>query len=367
MKKHLQTGITSRISWIILGFLIISCNGTPNQATAPVVLPSSIPIATSTQQQLVHSTTPLISLNLAGGDSLQRGLNAALWLPNGKLALSGANGVSLYQGLQAGLRAQSAPSFQTQAAAENPTLLTAAADGSGLTWVSGQRKIMFWDTTQSDAVSMIVESDSPVTGLALEPDQTELVYSNLNGSLIFQDIGSHEITRKWELTSWLNNLSFSPDGQYLAGTTLSDFKVTIYSQTGEVIKQLEWGDAVHPALSGAFFSPNWQKVAWVSRSAVQLMDVATGEQTVLLNHEDAVGTIAWASDNHLLATSSILSQNGTVTAAVFVWNADTGLLSAILPMPTPVQSITFAPDAKSLAVLDVTGEVRIWSLEAQNE
>ena len=96
------------------------------------------------------------------------------------------------------------------------------------------------------------------------------------------------------------------------------------------------------------------------------MDVATGKQTVLLNHEDAVGAIAWASDNFHLATSSILSQNGTVTAAVFVWNADTGLLSAIFPMPAPVQSITFAPDAKSLAVLDVVGKVRIWSLEAQN-
>ena len=57
-----------------------------------------------------------------------------------------------------------------------------------------------------------------------------------------------------------------------------------------MLKQLEWTEAVNPSLSGAFFSPDWKKLAWVSQSVVQFMDVTTGKTTTLLSHEDASGS-----------------------------------------------------------------------------
>ncbi len=73
------------------------------------------------------------------------------------------------------------------------------------------------------------------------------------------------------------------------------------------VKRLEWTEAVHPSLLGAFFSPDWKKLAWVSQSVVQFMDVATGKTTVLLSHEDAVGAVAWAPDSTMFATSSTIN------------------------------------------------------------
>ena len=62
----------------------------------------------------------------------------------------------------------------------------------------------------------------------------------------------------------------------------------------------------------------------------------------LVNHEDAVGAVAWAPDSTLFATSSTIAQGGDITAAVLVWDSNTGKLYHTYTQSAPVQSITFA-------------------------
>jgi WD40 repeat protein len=174
---------------------------------------------------------------------------------------------------------------------------------------------------------------------------------------------SQRITQKWRQNAWLSDLSFSSDGRYLAGVDASSLTATIYTRDGQLVKQLKWTDAVNPSLFGAFFSPDWKKLAWVSQGAVQFMDVGTGKTTVLLNHEDAVSSIAWAPNSLLFATSSTITQGGEITAAVLVWDSNTGKLLYTYPQTSPVQSISFAPDNLNLAVLDVDGQLHIWALD----
>ena len=76
-----------------------------------------------------------------------------------------------------------------------------------------------------------------------------------------------------------------------------------------------------------------------------------------------VGAVAWAPDSTLFATSSTITQGGDIIAAVLVWNSNTGKLNHTYPQTSPVQSITFAPDNLSLAVLDVAGQLHVWRLD----
>lgn len=304
-----------------------------------------------------------MSMDLSVNQGNRQVLTALIWLPDGKFVLTGSGGISLYQLPKAGLQPQAAASFQSQITAENPTLLTSTPDGIDLAWITADRTVVYWDTTQAAAAANIGTSDSPITGLALNPNRKDLVYSTFNGEIYLWSSGSQSIIKKWKQNSWLSDLSYSPDGQFLAGVDPSNFTATVYTQDGQIVKQLEWTDAVNPSLFGAFFSPDWKKIAWVSQSAVQFMDVATGKNTVLLSHEDAVGAVAWASDSTLFATSSTITQGGDITAAVLVWDSNTGKLLRTYPQTSPVQSITFAPDGKSLAVLDVSGQLYVWGLD----
>jgi WD40 repeat protein len=231
-----------------------------------------------------------------------------------------------------------------------------------LAWITTEHTVMYWNTTQAANAVSIGASDSPVTGLALNPNKKELAYSTLNGDMYIWDSLSQRIIQDWRQSAWLSDLSFSGDGQYLAGVDPSSFIASIYTQEGQVYKQLEWTEAVHPSLFGAFFSPDWKKLAWVSQSVVQFMDVATEKLDVLLTHEDAVGAVAWAPDSTLFATSSTIAQGGDITAAILVWDSNTGELNHTFTLAAAVQSMSFAPDNLSLAVLDVAGQVHVWRL-----
>jgi WD40 repeat protein len=65
----------------------------------------------------------------------------------------------------------------------------------------------------------------------------------------------------------------------------------------------------------------------------------------------------------LFASSSTINQGGDIISAVMVWDSNTGKLNHTFPQASPVQSVTFAPDNLSLAVLDVAGQLHVWRLD----
>jgi WD40 repeat protein len=347
--------------WV--GLLFISCSLFPGNTINPTSTISPTLVGTIPTQPNPQTGEPVMSLDLSANQRNKQVLTDLIWLPDGKFILAGSGGISLYQTPKAGLEPLAVPAFQSQVAAENPTLLTSTPDGVDLAWITAEHTVVYWNTAQATASANISVSESPITGLALNPNKRELAYSTLKGEVLLWSSESQRIIQKWQQNVWLNDLSFSPDGQYLAGVDLSNFTATIYAQDGQVIKQLGWTEAVNPSLFGAFFSLDWKKLAWVSQSVVQFMDVATGKTTVLLSHEDAVGAIAWALDSRLFATSSTITQGGDITAAVLVWDSDNGKLLHTFPQTSPVQSIAFSPDNLSLAVLDVAGQLHVWDLD----
>ncbi len=351
-----------RYAWILIGLIFVSCSAIPGalQKTA-VTQPPGIS-STSSPQPSVKLAEPVYSLDLSANQGKNIPVTSVKWLPDGKFALAGSSGISLYEAPKAGIQPRTAPAMESQMVAQNPTLLTSSPDGLDLAWISADRKVVYWDTAGVSVAEDITASEAPITGLVINPDKTNLAYSTYNGDVFIWGIDAQKVMNSWKKDSWMSDLSFSPDGQYLAGVDLANFTASIYTQDGQIFKQLEWKDPVYPALTGAFFSPDWKKVSWVAQSAVQIMDVTTGDNTFLLSHSDVVSSIAWAPNSKLIATASTIAQGSDIVAAVLVWDSDTGKLLQTIPQNTPVQGISFAPDAKSLAVLDVSGQLHVWQL-----
>jgi WD40 repeat protein len=298
------------------------------------------------------------------------GARQVLWLPGGQsLALAKEQSVALVQPAAPVPQAQDQPQpapVQAQALsqAQSPALLAAAQTQPVLAWVSADTDVVVWNQA-SGQPQPAGQSGAPVTGLAVSPDGARLAYVTYDGTLVVQsaallDAGAQAAPASFKAPTWLTNLSFSPDGKLIGGTDPAGFTVYILdAATGQTLRTLDWSASPTPALYGAFFSPDWQRIAWVSQGVVQVMDVATGRLGALLSHSDAVTAVAWSPDGMRLATASAAQAGGSPSPAVLVWDARTGDLLRTLPLASAAQSLSYSADGR-LAVLDSSGNIQVF-------
>lgn len=281
------------------------------------------------------------------------------------IAVAGDNGLAVVQPAQPDPQPQGAtPALPPVVDATGPALLTGAQNAPVLGWVSEDTHVYTLDA--AGAPVQQAESDTPITGLAVSPDGDQVAYATFDGRLTVAPRGdtlNAQAAQTWETQGWLTNLSFSPDETLIGGTDLPNFTVYLLDAgTGQVQRTLEWVDSPVQSLYFAIFSPDWSRVAWVAQTAVQVMDAATGEAGVLLNHEDHVSTAAWSPDGGRLATAAAATVDGNLVPAVLVWDVVSGERVFTLPQPAAATSLAFSPDGSQVAVLDSTGNLQVWSL-----
>ena len=281
------------------------------------------------------------------------------WLEGGEsIALSMEAGVSVFK---------VDPVEETaQVPAETPALITVSPDQQTVAWVSAESTIQVMNVTGGDAVQTLEGNTAIVTSLAFSPDGGTLAASNHENAVMLWDLSSGQLLDTWELPYWFSNLSFSPDGTLLAGVDPENFAVHIWEvASGEEQRSLSWTEHASPVLYGAFFSPDWQTLAWVARGTVQLMDAASGELGLTLSHEDFVNDIDWSPDGSLLATAAAGTVDDEFSPVVIVWEVETGQALSTLTQPEPVLSVAFAPDGSRLASLVFGGTVQLWAVPEQ--
>jgi WD40 repeat protein len=296
------------------------------------------------------------------------GASQVVWMPNQDgLAVSMAQTVSLVSvarppANQAGRPQALQP--QTVSAAVAPNLLAGAQNSPVLAWVNQQTEVQVWRQGEGRPPETVGGGDQPVTGLAVSDDGNRVAYITYDGRLHVMRIDAaadiQSLGTPAPAPTWLTNLSFSPDGKQIGGTAPAGFSVYILdANSGEVLRELDWTDSPTPALYGAFFSHDWQRLAWVSQGLVQIMDVTTGKKGVQLSHADAVTALAWSPDSTQAATASAMMQEGDLSPSVQVWDVRTGELLRAMALGAPVQSMAYALDGR-LAVLDTAGNVQIF-------
>ena len=110
------------------------------------------------------------------------------------------------------------------------------------------------------------------------------------------------------------------------------------------------------------FSPDWNRLAWVARGTVLIMDVISGYTLAELSHEDFVQAIAWSVDSSILATAAAGSSDGQLQPYVYLWDSSSGALLNKLSQPGSVLSMSFSPDGRELAVLSSGGALQVWKV-----
>ncbi len=293
------------------------------------------------------------------------GANSIVWLPDSQgAALAGEQSVLLLPTAQSGTGAQAnIPQIVHTITATLPSLMYAAQETAILTWVSDGETIQILDLTAAPIEPIVTLSAAPVTGLTLTPSGERMAYATFDSQVVTQQPGDDPNAQHWKAPAWLANLSYSPDARQLAGADLANFKLYFLDAgTGEVVRSLEWSDSATSALYGVYLSPDWNRAAWVSQGAVQLMDVRDGQSGPLLAHPNVVNAIAWSPDSRLVATGAATMVEGSLVPAVLIWEASSGELLNSLIQLEAVRCLAFSPDGRQLAVLTTSGSLQTWSV-----
>ena len=239
---------------------------------------------------------------------------------------------------------------------EGVSSVTITADQSKIISVSSDRTIRIWDAETGVELKKIEASTNAVS-VCLNPDGRTFVTANDDQTIRTWDIVTGEPLNVFD-GHVAGNLCFSPDGEYIAGTTNATLKIW-NAETGEEIKTLK---GHFDAVTSVSFSPDGQRLVSGSRdNTIKLwsdfdMD-ELGATKVLRGHSSPIETISSSPDGTRIAS-------GSKKGKIKIWDANSGKqLESLEGHTGSINSVCFNWDGSKLTSSAADKSIKIWNVE----
>ena len=249
-------------------------------------------------------------------------------------------------------------------------------DGKLLAAAGANRVVTLWQISGTKAARLARPLSGPtstVYSVAFSPDSATLAAASADGTIRLWHVadparaaedGAPLVTRG--AGTYPNSVAFSPDGRTVAAGT-SAGTVWLWALPGAAARAAGDAPAALPGMplagpadsvSGVAFSPDGKELAASSKDKkVWLWRVTAGRAVpdgTLTGAANWVNTVAFSPDGRSLAA-------GTSGASVLVWSMATRRVTAKLPHPQPVTSVTWDGPGR-VAVAGADGTVSLWVL-----
>jgi WD40 repeat protein/serine/threonine protein kinase len=200
-----------------------------------------------------------------------------------------------------------------------------------------------------------------LTNLAISPDGTWLATTSMDRKAQIWDTSTGRERARLKNQGWVSSVAISPDGTWLAtasgGVTDSDNAARIWdAATGGERARLEHKGRVNAVA----ISPDGTWLATASADGTaRIWDTRTGRERIRLEHQSPVDAVAISRDGTWLVTAS--------TGTARIWDASTGRERARLQHQLALKAVAISPDDKWLATGSMDNTARIWDSSTGRE
>lgn len=183
------------------------------------------------------------------------------------------------------------------------------------------------------------------------PDSRDRV----NAALQLTVYGVVEANRLSGHQAWVNGVTFSPQGNYLASASL-DHTIKLWNQDGGLVATLQ---GHQDGVNRVAFSPDGQTLASTSYDkTIKLWKVLPGgipaqPTQTLEGHQNTVWGVAFSPDGRLIASAG---WDGTVR----LWSVDGKPIALLRGHQDQVWEVVFSPDGRWLATTSSDKTIKLW-------
>ena len=205
--------------------------------------------------------------------------------------------------------------------------------------------------------SSFTQNFGNVHSIAFSPNQNLLAMGDSIGGIRLFHLNDEQpyAHLKGHKTGTITGVSFSPDGELLASSSM-DSTVRLWDiKTGNCLRTLRGQEHWFWAVA---FSPDGQTVAGGGDdNMIRLWNIHTGKCQVLEGHTAWVWSIAFHSRDNFLAS-------GSYDSTIRIWNVATGECRQILNgHKNSVFSVNFHPNGKTLVSGSADNTIKVWNVQ----
>jgi eukaryotic-like serine/threonine-protein kinase len=246
---------------------------------------------------------------------------------------------------------EEAPARRLRGHADEIRWLGFSADSRRLMTGSGDRAVRVWDLVRGGEPLLTIDRE-PVSGVVLAGGGDAVFIALSSGEIARVEVEGGARRRLARLPQPAYGLTPSPDGRAIAAQSREGAIWLVDATTGAVRPlglrggKGNWG-----------FSPTGRYLtAATSDGTIRLHELATGAETVLRGHEDAIYHLVFSADESIL-----LSASDDATARV--WDLRTGGVRVLRGHDDDVTYAALSPDGKTAATGSLDSSVRVWQLD----
>lgn len=242
--------------------------------------------------------------------------------------------------------------------------LAVSPDGKTIATSEEEKGITLWDAVSGTARKALTDHTGRVPSLSYSPDGTLLASGGEDGQVKIRDAQTGDVKRTLKgVQGEANMVAFMPDG---AGIVIGNTEVNLVNvENGTLIKAFakETVNTKQLHISGDGLMVSTVGVATgagLPQNEPHLWHTPSGAFAGRLKgYDKGVNSTALSADGNFLAV-------GNFDGSVRIWSARTGRLARALRVGSPVWSVAFSPDGKTLAVgsgvLLLSGEASLWDV-----
>lgn len=283
-----------------------------------------------------------------------------VWIETGEyIALSTIESIKFYKGIK-GLEIMNFADVP----ASDPRNLVSAQGTDIISWIESDNIIRFVKLGDLENVVSINSDQETVVSITLTVDEQTLAVSRNDYSIEIWDLSAQQMVNEWSFSFLPGNLSYSPDGDYLAALDKMNSSISIIdTRSGDIERTIELGEPISSNLIGISFSNDWSHIGWVDGSTVHIMRM---EDEIIVNqlyHEDSVTALAWSDDNQLIATASVAFLEEDLSPVLNFWSINSGSEIKVIPHDSVISRVSFSPAGNQLGILENSGVLSFWAVQ----